>query len=123
MTGDQLTVSLGRPDEDTHELVAIGNTSNRGIEYRGGMSQGRETYEVAVLVSVVGSNMETHEDLLTRAYDLAEDVVTSVLGWRETDYAGTCDIITEGTSSDDLADDETSREASVTLSFLVTASI
>jgi|GEM_PF-2636760 len=125
--GEDTMVSIGNPHpaRATRELVAIGKVSNRVTEYRGSMSQGRETYDIAVLASVIGSAALGHEELLVKAYELAADVVASVLDWRNNAqrYDGIVDIITEGVSDDDEAVDTDGREVSVTLSFHVTASI
>lgn len=125
LIGDDLTVSWGDPSPKpaTRELVAIGNTSNRAVEYRGVMTQGRETYDVVVIVSVIGSDKVSHADLVTRAYDLAQAVTENVLAWRETAFDGVCDIVTENPGEDDENVGDGGRESSVTLSFRVTASI
>ena len=67
--------------------------------------------------------MLIRKDMLTRAYDLAEAVVSSVLDWRTDTFGGYAVIVTEGPSSDAEALDADSCESSVTLGLHVTAVI
>lgn len=125
LVSEALSVSIGNPhpNRPTRELVVIGDTSGRGVAYRGAESSGRETYSVGVLASIIGPVQASHADQLVRAYDIAEAITANILGWRLTNYDGVVDIIGEGEGSDDEAVDDQVRESSVTLLFHVTASI
>lgn len=118
-------VTNGTPDSirEPDELVGIGDATIEPPVYLAGMTQARETYDVAVIISKVTSTEETHEDNLDRCYDIAEEITDSVLDWRLEDYGGLAVTVTEGPSGDGERVEGSVRESYLELSFHVQAAI
>jgi len=119
--GEHMTVSIGQPECATRELVAIGGAARRPPVFVGGSLRANRQYSLSVLVSVVAAH-ELLENLETRAEEIENAVTTSVLMWKnESAYEGLALDVTPGESSDDDFQKGSIREASVVLSFDVTA--
>ncbi|MEI6724605.1 MAG: hypothetical protein WCN81_00105 [Actinomycetes bacterium] len=108
------------------EAALVGPTKSRDLVWRGGMTQANETYEIEVVVSVLGPIQKSQEELLTRAYALNDLIISDVIGaWKALDYGGVVDIVLPGSATDaELIDDAgKDREARITQSYSVTAKI
>lgn len=131
ITGDDLIVAWGNPYpvRDTGELVIIGSTTGRKLDYTAGMTRANESYDIEVLISVTGPPQNPMDEREQRAYALADAVCESVRSWTAAggplvsgDW-GQVNIVEVSESHDQDALLSSVREASVMLTVHVTARI
>jgi hypothetical protein len=83
ITGPDLMVTWGNPYplSESGELVVVGNVANRKKAFVAGMTAANETYDLEVLVSVVGAVANDTPAREARAYALADAVDESIRTW------------------------------------------
>lgn len=85
LTPAKVSYGAGNPDALGKRAVIVGPAKNRVLEHVCGMTIAgapiNETYDVDVIVSVIGPEQESHEALSLIAYGLVDGIVTSVLSW------------------------------------------
>jgi hypothetical protein len=121
----QVSYGAGNPDALGKQAIIVGPAKNRVLEHVCGMGISgapiNETYDVDVIVSVIGPEQETHEALSLIAYGLVDGIVSSVLSWNP--LPSGVDIVVPVESEDGENSGEGWREAFVTQTLHVTARI
>lgn len=117
---DNDLVTIGHPTtKQPAKLIVVGDTSNRVLRYVAGMTQANETYDVEVLVSVVGSVKDDHDTIADRAYVISDAVEEAVRIWTLDGCGGVVNTCLPNPSKDEEAVDGSVREVSVTMQFSV----
>lgn len=119
ITGPDLLVSLGVPDLDIADLVAIADAAIEPLQYRGGMTQAIESYTLTVLVSSVRAKVTAPEVVASAAADLAEKVSDSITSWKDSAFDGLADTVKEGAKEAGDLTGATARESYVEMTFEV----
>jgi len=131
LNAGQTVISWGNPHPNhwPREVVIIGDTSNRIRTWTAGHTQATEEYDVVLKVNVTGNAINPSADPQNRAWKLANAIESALLEWvlsptpfAEGDWGYVFDVDVS-TASDQGGLDETSRDATVTLTLHVRARV
>jgi len=124
----QVTWGSPHPQPQQKELVYIG--AAKGIErvYTAGLNRANESYQVEIIIDVMGNIQQSQQVLLTRAYELMAIIEDSIVSWAKEDnpFDGAVNIMTVGPLTDNEIipeENQAVRIASITCNLNVKARI